>query len=244
MKLLAIDSSGMVASVAVLSEEKLIGEYTINNKKTHSQTLLPMIDEMMKMIGMEPEELDAIAIAAGPGSFTGLRIGSATAKGLAFALKKPIVSVPTLEAIAYNVVDSTKLLCPIMDARNQQVFTAMYRFNDGKLVTVMDQAVLTVDELCNRLNEMNTDTMFLGDGVDVYKELLTKKIEAKITFAPAHVRNQRASSVGMSGFHRFEEGKIDTADSHVPEYLRLSQAEREMQERQKRKMAETESGQE
>lgn len=238
MKLLAIDSSGMVASVAVLSDEKLIGEYTINNKKTHSQTLLPMIDEMNKMIGMELEEIDAIAIAAGPGSFTGLRIGSATAKGLAFALNKPIISVPTLEAIASNVYGTDMLLCPIMDARNQQVFTGCYRFVEGELTTELEQTVLTVDELCNRLNEMNMDVMFLGDGIDVYKDVLVEKVRGKISFAPAHLKNQRASSVGMRAFTLYKEGKIDTADSHVPEYLRLSQAEREMQERQKLKQSE------
>ena len=234
MKLLAIDSSGMVASVAVLTEEKLIGEYTINNKKTHSQTLLPMIDEMMQMIGQDISEIDAIAIAAGPGSFTGLRIGSATAKGLALALDKPIISVPTMEAIASNVYGTQQLLCPIMDARNQQVFTGMYRYVDGKLTTVLEQTVLSLEELCDKINELKLDTMFLGDGVYVYKDYLEEKVTVEKTYAPAHLVNQRASAVGMCGFRRYQEGKVDTADTHVPEYLRLSQAEREMQERLKK----------
>lgn len=237
MKLLAIDSSGMVASVAVLSEDKVIGEYTVNNKKTHSQTLLPMIDELMKMTGIQLEEIDAIAVAAGPGSFTGLRIGSATAKGLAFALKKPILSVPTLEAIACNIYGTNQLLCPIMDARNQQVFTGMYDYQNGSLEVVMDQTVLTVEELCQKINDRNEEVMFLGDGVDVYQNLLQEKITTNISFAPAHLRNQRASAVGMVGLRMYREGKLDTADSHVPEYLRLSQAEREMQERLKRQEA-------
>lgn len=234
MKILAIDSSGMVASVALMTEEKLIGEYTINNKKTHSQTLLPMIDEMMKMIGMEIEEIDAIAIAAGPGSFTGLRIGSATAKGLAFALNKPIVSVPTLMAIAANVYGTKRLLCPIMDARNNQVFTGFYRYENDTLVTVMEQCVLTIDELCEKLNEMNEEIMFLGDGVVVYSSVLDENVKQSKVYAPAYVANQRASAVGMCGLKMYQEGKIDTADTHVPDYLRLSQAEREMQERIKR----------
>lgn len=237
MKLLAIDSSGMVASVAVLSEDKVIGEYTVNNKKTHSQTLLPMIDELMKMTGIQLEEIDAIAVAAGPGSFTGLRIGSATAKGLAFALKKPILSVPTLEAIACNIYGTNQLLCPIMDARNQQVFTGMYDYQNGSLEVVMDQTVLTVEELCQKINDRNEEVMFLGDGVDVYQNLLQEKITTNISFAPAHLRNQRASAVGMVGLRMYRQGKLDTADSHVPEYLRLSQAEREMQERLKRQEA-------
>ena len=234
MKLLAIDSSGMVASVAVLTEDKLIGEYTINNKKTHSQTLLPMIDEMMQMIGQDISDIDAIAIAAGPGSFTGLRIGSATAKGLALALNKPIISVPTMEAIASNVYGTEQLLCPIMDARNQQVFTGMYRYVDGKLTTVIEQTVLPVEELCNKINELKQDIMFLGDGVSVYETYLEEHVTVKKTYAPAHLINQRASAVGMCGFRLYQEGKVDTADSHVPEYLRLSQAEREMQERLKK----------
>lgn len=244
MKLLAIDSSGMVASVAVLSEDKLIGEYTINNKKTHSQTLLPMIDEMMKMIGMEIDEMDAIAIAAGPGSFTGLRIGSATAKGLAFALNKPIISVPTLEAMAYNLFGTSQLLCPIMDARNKQVFTGMYRYEGDKLVQVMEQTVMAVEDLCSKINEMNVETIFLGDGVDVYRDMLQEKISTSIRFAPAHLKNQRASAVAMCGFRLYQEGKVDTADSHVPEYLRLSQAEREMQEKLKKQAALREAEQE
>lgn len=241
MKLLAIDSSGMVASVAVLTEDKLIGEYTINNKKTHSQTLLPMIDEMMQMIGQDISEIDAIAIAAGPGSFTGLRIGSATAKGLALALDKPIISVPTMEAIASNIYGTEQLLCPIMDARNQQVFTGLYRYVEGKLTTVLEQTVLPIDELCSKLNELKQDVMFLGDGVMVYKSYLEEHVTVKKTYAPAHLVNQRASAVGMRGFCLYQEGKVDTADSHVPEYLRLSQAEREMQERLK-KQAEQKEG--
>jgi len=234
MKLLAIDSSGMVASVAILSEDKLIGEYTINNKKTHSQTLLPMIDEMIQMIGMTLEEIDVIAIAAGPGSFTGLRIGSATAKGLAFALNKPIVSVPTLEAIAANVYGTTELLCPIMDARNNQVFVGMYCYEGDVLEVVVEPTVMTLEELCAKLDELGENVMFLGDGISVYQEALKEKLHVKKSFAPAHLSNQRASAVGMRGFVRYKEGKIDSANTHVPEYLRLSQAEREMQERMKR----------
>lgn len=234
MKLLAIDSSGMVASVALMTEEKLIGEYTINNKKTHSQTLLPMIDEMMKMIGQEIEEIDGIAIASGPGSFTGLRIGSATAKGLAFALNKPIISVPTLEAIASNVYGTDQLLCPMMDARNNQVFVGLYRYENGQLVTILDQTVLSIDELCAKINELDTKTMFLGDGAQVYGDIISENVFVTKEFAPAYLANQRASAVAMCAIRKYREGKIDTADSHVPEYLRLSQAEREMQEKLKK----------
>ena len=126
MKILALDSSGLVASVALIQDETLVAEYTMNYKKTHSQTLLPMLDEIKKAVDLDLETLDAIAVAAGPGSFTGLRIGSATAKGLGLALDKPLIPVPTLEALAYNLYDTPEdtLICPIMDARRK---TGLYR---------------------------------------------------------------------------------------------------------------------
>ena len=125
MKILALDSSGLVASVAVVSDDNLIGEYTINYKKTHSQTLLPMLDEVAKMTELDLKTIDFIAVSAGPGSFTGLRIGSATAKGLAMALDKQIVSVPTVDALAYNLWGSADVVCPLMDARRQQTYTGV-----------------------------------------------------------------------------------------------------------------------
>ena len=128
MKILALDSSGLVASVAVMENDNLIAEYTMNYKKTHSQTLLPMLDEVKKMIELDLSTLDAIAVAAGPGSFTGLRIGSATAKGLGLALNLPIVPVKTVDALAYNLYGTDKLVCPLMDARRNQVYTGIYSF--------------------------------------------------------------------------------------------------------------------
>ena len=123
MKILALDSSGLVASAAVMEDDILLAEYTVNYKKTHSQTLLPMLDAIVSMVELDLNTIDAIALAAGPGSFTGLRIGAATAKGLGLALDKPIVAVPTVDALAYNLYDTDKLICPMMDARRQQVYT-------------------------------------------------------------------------------------------------------------------------
>ena len=128
MKLLALDSSGLVASVALVEDDNLIAEYTIQYKKTHSQTLLPMLDEIKKMVELDLSTVDAIAVAAGPGSFTGLRVGSATAKGLALALEKPIVPVPTVDGLAYQMYGTDALVCPIMDARRSQVYTGIYEF--------------------------------------------------------------------------------------------------------------------
>ena len=131
MKILGIDSSGLVASVAIVENDVLLSEYTVNHKKTHSQTLLPMLDEIVKMLELDLEQIDGIAVAAGPGSFTGLRIGAATAKGLGLALKKPLISVPTVDALAYNLYGAQGVVCPIMDARRSQVYTGIYRFVNG-----------------------------------------------------------------------------------------------------------------
>ena len=132
MKILAIESSSLVASIAVLTDDIITAEYTINHKITHSQTLLPMIDDISQRIELDMKEIDAIAISGGPGSFTGLRIGSATAKGLGLALSIPIIPVPTVDALAYNLYGSDKLICPIMDARRNQVYTGLYEFQKSK----------------------------------------------------------------------------------------------------------------
>ena len=125
MKILGLDSSGLVASVAIVEGNDLKGEYTVNYKKTHSQTLLPMLDEVTKMIELDLNSVDAIAVSGRPGSFTGLRIGSATAKGLGLALNKPLIHIPTVDALAYNLVGHRDLVCPLMDARRNQTYTGL-----------------------------------------------------------------------------------------------------------------------
>lgn len=227
MKVLGIDSSGLVASVAVAEDEILLAEYTVNYKKTHSQTLLPMLDEIAKMTELELSTIDVIAVAAGPGSFTGLRIGSATAKGLGLALKKPLVSVPTVAALAYNLWGSDALICPLMDARRNQVYTGVYRFENGKLITVQEQMAVAVTEIAERLNALDEKVIFLGDGVPVYREILEETVKVPFSFAPAHMNKQRAGSVAVLGMELAKEGKTETATAHQPDYLRLSQAERE-----------------
>lgn len=231
MKILALDSSGLVASVALLEDEVLLAEYTVNYKKTHSQTLLPMLDTIAQMIELDLNSLDAIAVAAGPGSFTGLRIGSATAKGLGLAFDKPLVAVPTVEALAYNLYGTTGLICPMMDARRNQVYTGIYRFENGEMSVVCDQEAVKVDELAADLNARGEHVTFLGDGVPVYKERLSELLTVKFDFAPAHLSRQRAGAVGALGMKYYAQGRIQSAREHQPEYLRLSQAERERAER-------------
>lgn len=232
MKILALDSSGLVASVAVVEEDQLLAEYTVNYKKTHSQTLLPMLDEIAKMIELDLETIDAIAVAAGPGSFTGLRIGSATAKGLGLALKKPLIPVPTVDALAYNLYDTTGVICPMMDARRKQVYTGIYRFENHELVTVSAQKAIAVEELIQELNALGEAVTFLGDGVTVYQEMLKENMQVPYSFAPAHLNKQRAGAVGALAEKYYREGKTVTAAEHQPEYLRVSQAERERAERE------------
>ena len=227
MKLLVLDSSGLVASVAIMEDDTLIGEYTINHKKTHSQTLLPMLDEVVKMTETNLDEIDAIAIAKGPGSFTGLRIGSATAKGLGLALNKPIVAVPTVDAIAYNLYETKGYICPIMDARRKQVYTGIYRFDGSGLVVVKDQIAISIEEIIDALNLIGQKVIFLGDGVDVYHSVIKDRIKVPFSYAPAHMNKQRAGAVGVRGLQYLSAGLVENADDFSPEYLRVSQAERE-----------------
>ena len=246
MRVLAIDSSGLTATVAVVEDTQTIAEYTVNYKKTHSQTLLPMIDEMAKMVELDLSSIDAIAVAGGPGSFTGLRIGSATAKGLGLALDKPLVNVPTVDALAYSVYGCSDLICPIMDARRQQVYTGIYTFSysagkkDGENLVepvfqvLKMQMAVSVADLIRRLNNYGRPVVFLGDGVPVYQELLAEGLRVPYSFAPSYMNRQRAAVVGALGIRYFKKGRFETAMEHKPEYLRVSQAERERAEKEKK----------
>ncbi len=233
MKLLGLDSSGLVASVAVVEDDNLLGEYTVNYKKTHSQTLLPMLDEVARMIELDLESIDAIAIAGGPGSFTGLRIGSATAKGLGLALHKPIVNVPTVEGLAYNLAGCPELVCPLMDARRNQTYTGLYQFHGNEMETLRGQCAVGIDEIVDAINTIGKETVFLGDGVPVFREYIGENCKVPYRFAPAHLNKQRAGAVAVLGMKYFSEGRFESAVEHKPEYLRLSQAERERMEQKK-----------
>ena len=244
MRVLAIDSSGLTATVAIVEDEQTIAEYTTNYKKTHSQTLLPMIDEMVRMVDADLKDIDAIAVAGGPGSFTGLRIGSATAKGLGLALDKPLIHVPTVDAMAYSMYGCEDIICPIMDARRKQVYTGLYSFShkkngDGGLYdepvfqVLRMQMAVPVEELIRHLNVYRRRVVFLGDGVPVYKEMLAEGLKVPYSFAPSFMNRQRAAAVGALGIRYYEAGRYESAAEFRPEYLRKSQAERERAEREK-----------
>lgn len=234
MKILALDSSGLVVSVAVVEDENLLAEYTVNYKKTHSQTLLPMLDEIVKMIELDLKSIDAIAVAAGPGSFTGLRIGSATAKGLGLALEKPLVAIPTVDGLAYNLCGTDKIVCPLMDARRNQVYTGVYNFEGNQLNVLEAQMAVSIDEIMEKLNTLGQEVIFLGDGVPVYQEKLKEGMKVPYLFAPAHMNKQRASAVAALAVQHVMQGKTVSANEHQPDYLRLSQAERERAEQKAR----------
>lgn len=219
MKLLALESSGLVASAAIAEDDILIAEYTTNTKLTHSQTLLPMVDEIIRRTETDPGSFDAIAVSAGPGSFTGLRIGAATAKGLCLALDRPLIAVPTLDAMIHGAGPTDKLVIPIMDARRNQVYTKL----DGRAVA------LDMHELIGILNQRQAEVLFLGDGVPVYRKQIEDELRVRHSYAPACFSRQRAGAVASLAMTIAPMN----ADDFAPDYLRKSQAEREKEEQEK-----------
>lgn len=233
MKILGIDSSGLVAGIAVVEDDNLLGEYTVNYKKTHSQTLLPMLEEVAGMIELDLKTIDAIAVAGGPGSFTGLRIGSATAKGLGLALDIPIIHVPTVDALACNLWGCADVICPLMDARRQQAYTGIYTFSDGCLEVLCPQCAVSIEDIIGRVNDLHRTAVFLGDGVTVFRAYIQEFCRVPYRFAPAHMNKQRAASVAVLGQILYDRDEAVNAREHKPDYLRMSQAERERREKEK-----------
>lgn len=240
MKILALDSSGLVATVAVMEDDVMVAEYTTCHKKTHSQTLIPMLDEIKKMTELDLKTIDAIAVTKGPGSFTGLRIGCATAKGLGLALDCPLIPIPTVDALAYNLYGSSVLICPLMDARRNQVYTGLYRFEKKngayEMICELAQCAVSIEEIIEIVNTWEQEVIFLGDGVPVYRDIIAALCQVEYSFAPAGLNRQRAGSVALLGATAYAKGEYVSAEEMEPDYLRLSQAERErmeMEEKQK-----------
>lgn len=226
-KVLAIDTSSMVASAAVLDDDKVLGEITYNYKKQHSTILIPMIDSLLSSLGLEVSQMDCIACASGPGSFTGLRIGAATAKGLCHGAGKPIVGIPTLDGLAFNMAYAAGIICPCMDALHDNVYTAIYRWQGDRLFKIEDYMALSLKELSERLSIYNEKVVFLGDGIFVYRDKITELLGEKAVFAPVHMNMQRASSIGALALERYKRGDTDDYLTFAPFYLRKPQAERE-----------------
>ena len=231
MKILAIDSSAQVVSVAVLSDNAVLAEYSVDYRKTHSQTLLPMIDEVLRMTETAKEDITAIAVAAGPGSFTGLRIGAATVKGLAMVWNVPVIPVSTVAGLACNLAGTDDLVCPLMDARRGQVYTGVYGFDGSTIVEYMPDACMTIEPLIEKINALGRKVTFVGDALAVFREKLEASVTVPFSYAPIHLAKQSAASVGWLGQKLLAEGRTVSAEEFVPTYLRISQAEREREER-------------
>ena len=229
MKILSVDSSAIVASVALCEDGRLRAEYTINNKNTHSETLLPMVESMLSFFSIDAEDIDLFAVSSGPGSFTGVRIGTATVKGLAFAMDKPCVGVSTLEAIAYNLRFHRGLICPVMNARREQVYTALFRSDGENITRLMDDSAIAISELDGILAQYNEEVALAGDGYDICLRGMQK---TSLRPVPERLRHQSAFSVAEVAHKQYSEGKFDSDRSLGVDYLRPSQAERERAERE------------
>jgi tRNA threonylcarbamoyladenosine biosynthesis protein TsaB len=229
MKILALDTTGLVASVALVDDDKTIAEFTTNYKKTHSQTIMPMLEQLKNMVELDLSAVDYIACASGPGSFTGLRIGAATAKGLAHGLDKKIIPVPTLDALAYNMAGCGRLIVPIMDARRNQVYTAFYSdVNTGLFQErVSDYMAEDIKSVLENVASIDERAIFLGDGVPVFKDII-KEYNSSFDFAPQCANMQRAATVATLAMQRTETA-VSCNDFEIL-YLRKSQAEREREE--------------
>ncbi|MBE7054045.1 MAG: tRNA (adenosine(37)-N6)-threonylcarbamoyltransferase complex dimerization subunit type 1 TsaB [Ruminococcaceae bacterium] len=227
MNILAIDTSSQNATVALLSEERLIGEFTINNKKTHSQIIMPLIDDMISKSGLDIKDIDVFACGVGPGSFTGLRIGIATAKALAQAVNKKVVGVSSLSVLANSISFSEKLVCPIIDARRNDVYNALYK--DGKCIK--EDRAINIEDLIKELN--GNETVFVGDGIIPHKDLIISKMGDKAYFAPQSIMMAKASAVAQIALERALNNSFDDIYNLEPVYLRSSQAEREYNNRVK-----------
>ncbi|MFW5648615.1 MAG: tRNA (adenosine(37)-N6)-threonylcarbamoyltransferase complex dimerization subunit type 1 TsaB [Candidatus Alkaliphilus sp. MAG34] len=228
MKLLAIDTSSLTATTALLDGDKLIGEYTLNHKKNHSQKLMPMIKELLDSCDTKPKEIDVFAVSLGPGSFTGLRIGIATMAAMAQALDKIVVGVSTLETLAHSLFNIQGLTCPIIDAQRDLVYTALYQWIDGNMMEIMEQQVVSIDELINILKEKPEKIFFTGDALDKFNSNLRDSLGHRFAVPPPRFLIPSASSVAELAKIKIEKG-IKT--NIVPIYMRKSEAEVQYEKR-------------
>nr|WP_317358521.1 tRNA (adenosine(37)-N6)-threonylcarbamoyltransferase complex dimerization subunit type 1 TsaB [uncultured Tyzzerella sp.] len=230
MNILAIDTSGIVASVAIANEDKILGEINLNYKQNHSVTIMPIIDNLLKMLEMDICNIDYFAFAKGPGSFTGLRIGAATIKAMAHSLNKKIIPISTLEAMSYNIIDNGRYIVPIIDAKAERVFTGIYKNKDGILQNILPDYATNITELLDYILNNDIEPVFLGDGSIAYKNIIKKYFKEE-NFAPISLNMQKASSLASLAFLYEKQQKYVDYNGLEIEYLRKPQAERELEER-------------
>lgn len=233
MRILAFETSAKAASVALLEEERLLGEYYQNCGQTHSRTLMKMAEDLLENCGLAPGDVTAVACAAGPGSFTGVRIGVAAAKGFAWGRELPCVGVSTLEAMAQQAVEFEGLICCAMDARRQQVYNALFSCHSGELVRLTEDRALSLEELETELKNLEKPKIIVGDGAQLCYNTLERSVPGCFA-APEHLTMQRASGVALVARRLLLQGGTFDGAALVPNYLRLSQAERERNERLKK----------
>lgn len=231
MLILGIDTSAVSAGAALVSDGKLISETYINTGLTHSQTLMCLVDSALKNADKSLEDIDIVAVSSGPGSFTGIRIGVSAVKGLCFADNKPCYGISTLEALANCVDIEGYIICPVMDARCMQVYTALFKKSDGDIVRLMQDSPMTLEQLSDELIKIGKKVMLIGDGSDIaYKFLSEKPLDVSV-FSEIF-KFQHASGVAITAYRNYNRGvKPVSADTLQPNYLRLSQAERELKNR-------------
>ncbi|MEE1047279.1 MAG: tRNA (adenosine(37)-N6)-threonylcarbamoyltransferase complex dimerization subunit type 1 TsaB [Clostridia bacterium] len=230
MLVFGIDTCCMAATAALVAEDRLVAQTVQNNKKTHSQRIMPMIEQMLYQAEIELSDIDCFAAAAGPGSFTGVRIGVATVKALAHAAGKPCVAVSTLQALANNVACFDGIICPIMDARRNQVYNALFKGESMERIT--EDRAISIDDLLSELKETEGKIIFNGDGVAVFADKIKEELGERAVFARRMQMMNLAASVAEIGCDMLERGETIEYTELSPQYLRLSQAERERLEKE------------
>jgi len=225
MNILALDTSGATASAAVANDGRLIGEVSLRHGKTHSQKVIPMIEALLDMLDMGKRDIHMLAVANGPGSFTGIRIGVVTIKSMAYALNVPVVEVSSLMSLAYTISEWPGVICPIMDARNRQVYSGIYKISGDSIETLYPDAGVTVEALTENLKKLNSDVHFVGDAVPVYRDFFASQ-GFRAFFAPDEIFTPRAAATARLAWQMYGKGLVSDAFKAAPNYLRKSQAER------------------
>ncbi len=227
MLIFGIDTCCMAATAALVDEKVLLAQTVVNHGKTHSQMMMPQVEEMFKICGIDPKSVDAFAAAVGPGSFTGVRIGVATAKAMAQAAQKPCIAVSTLEALAYSSKYFDGIVAPILDARRNQVYNALFDCKKGISTRITPDRALALSELLEELKAYNKDVIFMGDGTLVFEDEIREVLGERAFFAPKTTRMNLAGAVAELGLEKFKAGEPVAYGELVPEYVRLSQAEQD-----------------
>ncbi len=228
MKVLAVEASSVIAGAALMDGERLVYEAYSHHQKNHSQSLMSLVESALIAGDTRIEEIDLFAVTNGPGSFTGLRIGTATIKGLAMAYDKPVAAIPTLDLLAFNLPFCTDLICPILDARREQVYTTLFHWDGETLIRMNDYQAIQVSDLISRLKSYARPIHFVGDGISSYQQILMEGLGEYALFAPPHLRYQRASTTAYMGRQYFDMGLCIRYKELEPFYLRQSQAEQQL----------------